>query len=47
MEGFTKCEEAKVAHEAQVMLGHLTVHEFMWMVRSNMIKNCNVTNTAI
>jgi hypothetical protein len=49
MEGFTKreVEEAKAAREAQAMLGHPTDREFLGMVRSHMINNCNVTNTAI
>jgi hypothetical protein len=29
------------------MLGHPTVHDFLGMVRSNMISNCNVTANAI
>ncbi|KAL3810038.1 hypothetical protein ACHAXA_000207 [Cyclostephanos tholiformis] len=49
MEGFTKreVEEARAAREAQAMLGHPTDREFIGMVRSNMIANCNVTDSAI
>jgi hypothetical protein len=48
-EGYTKreIEEAKQAREAQGMLGHPTDREFLGMVRSQMITNCNVTPTAI
>jgi len=49
MEGFTKreVEEAKAAREAQAMLGHPTDREILGMVRSNMINNCTVTDSAI
>jgi hypothetical protein len=49
MEGFTKqeVEEAKAAREAQKMLGHPTNHKFLGMVRSNMVANCDVTESAI
>ncbi len=49
MEGFTKhkIEDAKEAQEAQGMLGHPTDHEFLGMVHSNMINNCDITETTI
>ena len=49
MEGFSKCKvkEAKVACKAQAMVGHPTNREFLGMVRSHMISNCNVSDTAI
>ncbi len=49
MEGFSKREvkEATAARKAQGMLGHPTDHEFLGMVRSNMITNCTVTESAI
>jgi hypothetical protein len=48
-EGYTKheIEEAKQACETQGMVGHLTDREFLGMVRSQMISNCDVTPTAI
>ena len=49
MEGFTKqeIEDAKKAREALGMLGHPTDQEFLGMVRTNMIDNCNVTEPAV
>jgi hypothetical protein len=49
MEGFTKqeVEEAKAAHEAQGMLGHPTDCKFLGMARSNMIANCDLTESAV
>jgi hypothetical protein len=49
MEGLTKreVEEAKAALKAQGMLGHPTDHEFLGLVRANMIANCNVTESAV
>ncbi len=49
MEGFTKreVEEARAAREAQGMLGNPTDREFIGMVCSNMITNCNVTESAV
>ncbi len=47
--GFAKQEvkEAKTTWEAQGMLGHPTDHEFLGMVHSNMIVNCDVTESVI
>jgi hypothetical protein len=49
MDGFTKrkVEEAKAAHEAQGMLGHPTDREFLGMVCSNTIANCDATKNAV
>jgi hypothetical protein len=49
MEGFTKrkVEEAKAARKAQGMLGHPTDSNFLGMVASNMIANCDVTKNAV
>jgi hypothetical protein len=49
MEGFTKrkVEEAKAACKAKGMLGHPTDREFLGMVHSNMIANCDVTKNAV
>jgi hypothetical protein len=49
MEGFTKCkvEEAKATRKAQGMLGYPTDREFLEMVCSNMIANCDITKNAI
>jgi hypothetical protein len=49
MEGFTKQEdeEAKAARKAQGMLGHPTNRKFLGMVRSNVIANCDVTESAV
>jgi hypothetical protein len=49
MEGFTKCkvEEAKAACKVQGMLGHPTDSNFLGMVASNMIANCDVTKNAV
>jgi hypothetical protein len=49
MEGFTKrdVEEARKAHEAQVMLGHPTDRDFLGMVHGGMISNCPVTVNAV
>jgi hypothetical protein len=49
MEGYMRheVEEARVAQEAQAMLGHPTDQECLGMVRSSMISNCPVTPTAL
>ena len=49
MEGFTKreVEEAQKAREAQAMLRHPTDHNFLGMVRGDMISNCPVTVNAV
>ena len=49
MEGFTEREvkETKAAGEAQGMLGHPTDREFLGMVHSNVIANCNITENNV
>ncbi len=49
MEGYTQreVEDAHAARKAQAMLGHLTDHDFLGMVRSGMILNCPVTPNAV
>jgi hypothetical protein len=49
MEGYKrrKVKEAPTVQEAQAMLGHPTDQEFLGMVRSSMILNCPVTQTAM
>ena len=49
MEGYTarEVEDARAARVAQAMLGHPTDRDFLGMVRSNMIENCPVTESAV
>jgi hypothetical protein len=49
LEGFTKheVEEANTACKAQGMMGHPMDHEFLGMVRSNMISNCSITKNLV
>jgi hypothetical protein len=49
MEGYTarEVEDARAARVAQAMLGHPTDRDFLGMVRSNMIDNCPVTESAV